>query len=67
MSPYGCLDMAGLVAEYCDSNFGSDPAFKVVRGGSYANPAVGSGWRTSQDASSRMQFVGMRPARIITE
>ncbi len=35
ISPYGTMDMSGLVAEYCDSQFGAEPALRVVKGGHY--------------------------------
>ncbi|MBU0552111.1 SUMF1/EgtB/PvdO family nonheme iron enzyme [Myxococcota bacterium] len=35
VSPYGVVDMAGLVREYCAAPFGKDDDIKVVRGGSY--------------------------------
>ena len=38
VSPYGILDMAGLVGEYCDSPFGGDPQLRVVKGGNYNTP-----------------------------
>ncbi len=38
ISPYGIIDMAGLVGEYCDSPFGGDASLRVVKGGSYNTP-----------------------------
>ena len=38
ISPYGILDMSGLVGEYCDSPFGGDPQLRVVKGGNYNTP-----------------------------
>jgi len=40
LSPYGVLDMAGLVQEYCNSSFGSDPKIKVIRGGSFRSASA---------------------------
>lgn len=34
-SPYGVLDLAGCVSEYCDSPFAADPAVRVLKGGNY--------------------------------
>ncbi len=35
-SPYGLLDMAGCVSEYCDSPFAADDGVRVSKGGNYA-------------------------------
>lgn len=34
-SPYGVYDMAGLVSEYCDTDFSAKDGRKVLRGGNY--------------------------------
>ena len=34
-SPYGVYDLAGLVSEYCDTDFSATDGRKVVRGGNY--------------------------------
>ncbi len=34
-SPYGCMDMAGLVREYCDTAFGTAAHLVVVKGGAF--------------------------------
>jgi formylglycine-generating enzyme required for sulfatase activity len=45
------------------------PSFRCLRGGSFFNPAIHarSGYRDSLAPSFRSDYLGLRPARLITE
>ncbi len=77
-SPYGALDMAGSLWEWCDDDFGpysggsldGDPdfghGFKAIRGGSYQNyrnNAFTGSYRDRGDPRERKANVGFRCAR----
>ena len=52
-SPYGVLDCAGLVSEYCDSAFAADPALRVRKGGNYATTTDVGCRVTHREATAR--------------
>ncbi len=64
-SPYGVYDMAGLVSEYCDTDFSANDPRKVVRGGNYASQGSTESratYRAAADTSTPSLRIGFRMA-----
>lgn len=64
-SPYGVYDMAGLVSEYCGTDFSANDSRKVVRGGNYASQGSTESratYRAAADRNTPSLRIGFRMA-----
>lgn len=62
--PFGTLDQAGNVREWCVDPWAGDPAFRAVRGGAWDDPAwkLRAAYRTWAEAGKRSPSLGFRVA-----
>ncbi len=62
--PFGTLDQAGNVREWCADPWADDPALRVVRGGAWDDPAwkLRPAYRAWAPADERSRSVGFRVA-----